>query len=79
MASASGTVITKKIFRSHKPYMLSQKAFKVAFAWNVFELERYGVSNFFTTDPLRNFLTRGPSCAKLMQRAVLKRNGTSLL
>ena len=30
MASATGTVITKKIFRSHQPYILSQKAFKVA-------------------------------------------------
>ena len=30
MASATRTVITKKIFRSHKPYILSQKAFKVA-------------------------------------------------
>ena len=30
MASATGTVITKKIFRSYKPYILSQKAFKVA-------------------------------------------------
>ena len=30
MASASGTVITKKLFCSRKPYILSQKAFKVA-------------------------------------------------
>ena len=30
MASATGTVITKKIFRSHKPYIPSQKVFKVA-------------------------------------------------
>ena len=30
MASASRTVITEKIFRSHKPYIQSQKAFKVA-------------------------------------------------
>ena len=30
MASATGTVITKKIFSFHKPYILSQKAFKVA-------------------------------------------------
>ena len=32
MASATRTVITKKIFRSHKAYryILSQKAFKVA-------------------------------------------------
>ena len=30
MSSATGTVMTKKIFRSHKPYILSQKAFKVA-------------------------------------------------
>ena len=73
MTSATGTVIIKKIFRSHKPYILSQKAYKVApfsgatlnylltcsytftykrkvaFAWNVFELERCGVANFFTT------------------------------
>ena len=30
MDSATETVLTKKIFRSHKPYILSQKAFKVA-------------------------------------------------
>ena len=30
MASAIRTVITKKIFRSHKPYILSQKVFEVA-------------------------------------------------
>ena len=30
MASATRTVITKKIFRSHKSYILSRKAFKVA-------------------------------------------------
>ena len=29
MASATGTVITKKIFRSHKLYILSRKVFKV--------------------------------------------------
>ena len=32
MASATGTVITKKLFHSHKPCILSQKAFKVASA-----------------------------------------------
>ena len=30
MSSATETVMTKKIFHSHKPYILSQKAFKVA-------------------------------------------------
>ena len=30
IASETGTVITKKIFRSHKPYILSQKAIKAA-------------------------------------------------
>ena len=30
---------------------------KVAFAWNVFELERCGVANFSTLDPLWNCLT----------------------
>ena len=29
-ASETGTVITKKIFRFHKPYILSQKAIKAA-------------------------------------------------
>ena len=82
-ASAIRTVITKKIFRSHKPYILSQKVFKVApvskvtlntyqhalkpsltqykrkvaFTWNVFESELYGVGNFSTPNPLQNFLT----------------------
>ena len=30
MASATRTATTKKIFRCHKPYILSQKAFEVA-------------------------------------------------
>ena len=50
---------------------------KVAFAWNVFELERCGVANFSTPNFLQNFLTDSSS-EILQQRSALKYSDTKI-